>query len=158
MARLTLGSKSRGKTTCLLMLFSIGNRRLAARAEEVGGIFSPSQDAVPVPSETPFVNALIRRGGEVFPVFDLAAKLQVRVRGEEPLCLIVKHRAGPMAVRIDTEMPTLHAVEQTSITPASGTDPETLGSCVVGTEEVQIYSLANLESRPNETEKHDGTK
>ncbi len=131
------------------MLFSIGNRRLAARAEDVGGIFSPSHDAVPVPSETPFINALIRRDGELLPVFDLAAKLQVQVQGDAPLCLIVKHRAGPMAVCVDAEMPKLHAVERASITPASDMDSDTLGTCRMGTEEVPIYALSNLGRTPD---------
>lgn len=144
MPRTSLGKKTGGKKTCLLMLFSIGHRRLAARAEDVGGIFTPSHDVIPVPSETPFVNALMRRGGDILPVFDLAARLQVQLQGGSPLCLIAKHRAGPMAVCIDAEMPSLHAVEEASIKSAQDANEETLGTWLMGTEEVPIYALSNL--------------
>ena len=95
------GRSSKAAKTIPLVIFSVGGRRLAARAEEVGGIW-PWTPTMPVPSGTPFVNAVMRRGDEVMPVFDLADRLRVRVEESGRLCLIAKRRDGPMAVLMET--------------------------------------------------------
>ncbi len=134
------GSHSKTTTTCTLVVFSIGGQRLAARTEEVGGVW-PWTNAMPVPSGTAFMNALVRRGEDVLPVFDLAAKLNVQVRGTTSLCLIAKRKDGPMAIRIDEEIPTLHAVEQTAIHRTTSAHDEAVEACLIETNEVPIYSF-----------------
>src|SRR5579884_1589646 len=127
----------------MLLLFSVGGRRIAARAEEVGGVW-PWQRAVNVPSATPFITAVLRRGEEILPVFDLAGRLNVQVRGEAPLCLIAKRHDGPLAVCIDGDIPALHMVEESSIRPITWKDSDVKGTCRIGVEEIPIYSLAHL--------------
>lgn len=134
------GSNSNTTTTCTLVVFSIGGQRLATRSEEVGGVW-PWTNAMPVPSGTAFMNALVRRGEDVLPVFDLAAKLNVRVRGAASLCLIAKRKDGPMAIRIDEEIPTLHVVEQASIRQTPGANSEAGEACEIGLDELPIYSF-----------------
>ncbi|WP_447974014.1 chemotaxis protein CheW [Nitrospira sp. Kam-Ns4a] len=129
--------------TCAVVLFSVGGRRLATRVEEVGGV-RPWAEAMPVPSDTPYVNALLRYGEEVLPVYDLAARLGVQVEGEASLCLVARHRRGPLALRIDPDLPTIHAVELAAVRPAASPDPDCLGVCPIGGQDVLLYSLAAL--------------
>lgn len=131
------------RATWSLVMFSVGGRRLAAKVEEVGGVW-PWTEAIPVPSGTAFVNAVVRRGEDVLPVFDLAGKLGLQVVGPASLCLIAKQVDGPMAVRIDADLPTLQTIEETAIRKPAGADPDLVGVCVIGTGEVPIYSLATL--------------
>lgn len=127
----------------LLVVFSVGGKRVAVRAEEVGGI-SPWPDAMPVPSLTPYVNAVIRQGEEVLPVFDFARLLMVQVTQAQPLCLRAKRPDGLMAVCIDPEVPTLHHVEARAIRPVSDGPPGVIGMCAIDSEDVPIYSWAML--------------
>ncbi|SRR6266540_3026045 len=129
--------------TWSVIVFFVGGRALAARTEEVGGI-RPWADAMPVPSRTPSVNALIRYGEEVLPVFDLAGFLKVRVQGGAPLCLIAKRRDGRIALRIDAEMPRLVTVEADALTQPAEPDSNVLGLFLAEGKEVPIYSLVNL--------------
>ncbi|HET8580558.1 MAG TPA: chemotaxis protein CheW [Nitrospiraceae bacterium] len=135
-----LGLNSKTTTTCTLVVFSVGGQRFATRTEEVGGVW-PWTNAMPVPSGTEFVNAIMRRGEDVLPVYDLAAKLNVQVRGTATLCLIAKRKDGPMAIRIDEEIPTLHVVEEASIHRTTGTQAEAANACLIGTDDVPIYSF-----------------
>jgi chemotaxis signal transduction protein len=129
--------------TWSLIVFFVGGKSLAARTEEVGGI-RPWADAMPVPSRTPSVNALVRYGEEVLPVFDLAGFLKLRVQGTAPLCLIAKRRDGRIACRIDAEMPRLMTVEADTLDQPAEPDSNILGLCQIEGKEVPIYSLANL--------------
>ncbi|HVG02161.1 MAG TPA: chemotaxis protein CheW, partial [Nitrospira sp.] len=56
-----------------VVVFSVAGQRLAARTDEVGGVM-PWPGAIPVPSDTPCVTALVRQDTRCLPVFDLAAK------------------------------------------------------------------------------------
>lgn len=126
-----------------IVVFSVGGKRVAARAEEVGGVW-PWTEAMPVPSLTPYVNAVIRQGEEVLPVFDFARFLTVPVAQAGALCLRAKHPDGPMAVCIDPEVPTLHRVEAAAIRPVSDGSPGVLGMCTIDSAEIPIYSWALL--------------
>jgi chemotaxis signal transduction protein len=136
------GPSSKAPRSWSLVVFSVGGRSVAARAEEVLSVL-PWTEGIPVPSGTAFVNAVLRHGDDVLPVFDLAAKLRVQVRGAKPLCVIAKRRDGPMAICIDAEIPSLQTVEVAAIRPTGG-GSEVTGSCLVGAEEVPIYSLTTL--------------
>jgi hypothetical protein len=103
---------------------------------------------MPVPSGTPFVNAVMRRGDEVLPVFDLADRLRLKVEEFGRLCLIAKRRDGPMAVCIDGDIPTLHVLDPDGIRSAGGTEGDVVGICRIGDHEVQICSLAQLGLSP----------
>src|SRR5437867_10837456 len=137
MLRTRRGLNSKTTSTCTLMVFSVGGQRIAARTEEVGGVW-PWTHTMPVPSGTAFVNALLRRGEDVLPVFDLAARLNVQVRGAAPLCLIVKRTDGDRAIRIDEEIPTLHVGEQAAIHRTTGTDAQGVAVYLLGTDEVLV--------------------
>ena len=126
-----------------LVVFSVGGKRLAVRAEEIGGV-SPWTEAMPVPSLTPYVNAVLRQGDEILPVFDLARLLMVQVSKTERLCLRAKRQDGLMAVCIDADVPTLHQVEAKTVRPAPSGAPGAIGLCAIGPEEVPIYSWATL--------------
>ena len=147
MRTISRGRSSKGPKNIPLVIFSIGRRHLAARAEEVGGIW-PWTPAMRVPSGTPFINAILRRGDEVMPVFDLAGRLHARVDETSRLCLIAKRRDGQMAICIDGDIPTLHVLAPDGIHPPSGSNADVLGTCRIGGHEVPIYSLTTLGLTP----------
>jgi len=126
-----------------LMVFSIGGRQLAARTDEVGGVL-PWTGAMPVPSRTPYVNALMRNGEDVLPVFDLGDMLKLQVQGSAPMCLIAKRQDGPMAIRIDDSIPKLTAVEPSMLYPPAQPDPNILWHCQIDGVAVPIYALSHL--------------
>ena len=58
-----------------VVVFSVGGMKLAARTEDVGGV-SPWTESIPVPSRTPFVQAMLKRDNHVMPVYDLASQTE----------------------------------------------------------------------------------
>jgi chemotaxis signal transduction protein len=127
----------------MLLVFSVGGRRMAARANDVGGIW-PWAEVVSIPSGTPHVSAVLRQGDDILPVFDLAGRLSVHVKGSALLCLIAKRKDGPMAVCIDGDIPTLQSVSEESIRPVAWKDSDVIGTCRIEAEELPVYSLAQL--------------
>jgi chemotaxis signal transduction protein len=115
---------------------------MAMKAQEVGGVW-PWPGAVAVPSSTPWMSGIVRRGEEILPVFDLAGSLRVAVQGAQPLCLIVRHRDGPLAIRIDDHIPNLHTVEGASISSVRSESGQ-LGTTQFGSETVEIYAVGSL--------------
>lgn len=106
----------------LVMIFSMGGQSFAAPMEEIGGIiYWP--DGLMVPSETPFLNAVVWREKDIMPVFDLAEMLDLTIESDPPLCLLVKHEDGPLAVRIESNVPILQSVDCSSIKPPEGANP-----------------------------------
>jgi chemotaxis signal transduction protein len=134
-------------TSWSLMVFSIGGRMLAARTEDVGGV-RPWTGAMQVPSRTPYVNALMRNGEDVLPVFDLAGMLNLRVQGGTPMCLIAKRQDGPMAICIDANIPKLMTVESTALYPPAQPDPNILWQCQIDGITMPIYAFSNLATPP----------
>lgn len=132
-----------GSSTCQLLVFSVGGRRLAVKTEEVAGI-SPWTGSIPVPSRTPFISAVMRQDQVVVPIFDLADLLHVTPQGEELLCITAKHPLGVMAMCIDEEMPVLHSLDRGAIEPYQGGEFEVEGSFTSGFDQIPILSFAKL--------------
>ena len=126
-----------------VVVFSVGGLKLAARTEDVGGV-SPWTESIPVPSRTPFVQAMLKRGNYVMPVYDLASRLSSPVQGDLLLCLEARHLDGPMAICIDADVPSLETVDATAIRPSGREDVETLGMVTIGGEDVAIVALQRL--------------
>lgn len=126
-----------------IVVFSVAGQRLAARTDGIGGVMQ-WPGATAVPSETPFVTSLVRQGKEYLPVFDLAAKFNRTMHVNEPLCLIVKHIDGPIAICIDPQVPSLHMVARSAMHYRSGIDPDIAGTCIAGNEELPIINLTTL--------------
>lgn len=146
-----LQSLSSGKKTILskrwLTVFSVGGRRFAAGMDEVSGIVQwPS--VVPVPSQTPFVNAVAWQGKEVLPIFDLAGQFHLTIESDPPLCLLVKHEDGLMAVPIDSDMPILQLVDHASIQPTDGAGPVVVGTCTINDQPIDLLCLTKLGKSP----------
>lgn len=99
---------------------------------------------IPVPSDTPFVGAMVRIDDTCMPVYDLAAKLDRTIDDPAALCLMVKHVDGLMAIRIDPSVPSLHMAATDSIREQRHEDPDFAGVCVINDEEVTILQLARL--------------
>lgn len=125
------------------MVFSIGGMKLAARTEEVGGVSSWTE-TIPVPSRTPFVQAVLKRDNHAMPVYDLAARLSCKQIGSPLLCLVIRHLDGPMAICIDGDIPSLETVAAAMIRPNGSGDIESLGSVTIGDEDVTIVALQSL--------------
>ena len=126
-----------------MVVFSVGGQRLAARTEEIGGVM-PWPGSTAVPSDTPFVSALVRQDKGCLPVFDLAAKFNRPLEDGEPLCLVVKHVDGPLAICIDSHVPSLHVVARSAVQYRAGHDPDIAGTCVADEEELPIINLTTL--------------
>jgi len=126
-----------------VVVFSVGGVKLAARTEDVGGV-SPWTESIPVPSRTPFVQAMLRRDNHVMPVYDLAARLSRKLTGSPLLCLVARHLDGPMAICIDADVPSLETVDATTIRPNGRGDVETLGSVTIAGNDVAIVALQRL--------------
>ncbi len=125
------------------MVFSVGGMKLAARTEDVGGV-SPWTGTIPIPSRTPFVQAMLKRDNHVMPVYDLAARLNRKLTGSPLLCLIARHLDGPMAICIDADVPSLETVDAAAIRPNGRGDIESLGSVTIGEHDVAIVALQRL--------------
>ena len=126
-----------------VVVFSVGGMKLAARTEDVGGV-SPWTESIPVPSRTPFVQAMLKRDNHVMPVYDLAARLSRTVQGDPLLCLVARQLDGPMAICIDADVPSLETVDATAIRPNDRGGIETLGSVTIGENDVAIVELQRL--------------
>ncbi|MDP1946286.1 MAG: chemotaxis protein CheW [Nitrospirota bacterium] len=126
-----------------VVVFTVGGMKLAARTEDVGGV-SPWTDSIPVPSRTPFVQAMQKRDHQVMPVYELANRLSRTLQGDPLLCLVARHVDGPMAICIDAAVPSLETVDAAAIRPTINGDLETLGSVTIGGEDVTIVALQRL--------------
>lgn len=143
---LRMGGKQQRQAThpsWMLLVFSVGGRRLAVKTSEVAGI-SPWHSPVPVGGRTPFITAVVRHGQTVLPVFDLASALHRCVEGSNPLCLRIKHPLGDMVMCIDEEMPILQTVESSAIRTSREKDVPVEGSYTIGLDEIPILSIAQL--------------
>jgi len=132
-----------------VVVFSVGGIKLAARTEDVGGV-APWIEPVPIPSRTPFVGAMLKRDKDVMPVYDLAMRLQREPEGDTLLCLVARHVDGPMAICIDSVIPSLHNVEVNQISQSSRMDLETLGSFKDEGQNIDIVALRRLGRRRQE--------
>ena len=130
-----------------LLVFSVGGQQVAARTEDIAGV-CPWPETMPVPSDTPFVAALVRLEKDCMPVYDLAARLNRTIDPATALCLIVKHEDGPMAIRIDPSIPSLHMVDSASVHEQTGGDSDIAGICSIGEERLRIIHLARLGKGP----------
>jgi len=126
-----------------LIVFSVGGRRLAVKAEELAGI-AKWTGSIPVESGMPFVSSMIRVEQAECPVFDLAEMLHVSVRGDSLLCLMAKHPNGTFAICVDEEMPVLHALDPSTLQPYRGDEFPVIGSFSNGVDQIPILSLAQL--------------
>lgn len=126
-----------------VVVFSVGGVKLAARTEDVGGI-SLWTESIPVPSQTPFVQAMLKRGNHVIPVYDLASRLGSPVQGNLLLCLEARHLHGPMAICIDADVPSLETVDAAAIRPNGREDVEILGTVTIGGNDVAIVAMQRL--------------
>jgi len=146
-----LQCQSSGKKTVLskqwLTVFSVGGRRFAAGMDEVSGIVQWPL-VVPVPSQTPFVNAVAWQGKEVLPIFDLAGQFHLTIESDPPLCLLAKHEDGLMAVCIDSDIPILQLVDRASIQPSDGADPVVVGTCTINDQPIDLICLTKLGKFP----------
>lgn len=133
-----------------LVVFSVGGKRLAAKTDEIGGVI-PWPGATVVPSDTPFIAALVRQEKRCLPVFDLAAKFNRTVKDKEPLCLLVKHMDGPLAICIDSQVPSLLMTTRASMNGRDGSDPNIAGTCEADDEELPIINLTTLGVPSNPT-------
>jgi chemotaxis signal transduction protein len=132
-----------------VVVFSIGGVRLAARTEDVGGV-APWIEPNPVPSRTPFVSSMLAREKDVMAVYDLGTRLRREPEGDSLLCLVARHVDGPMAICIDSVIPSLHNIEVNQIVPSKRMDLETLGSFTDEGEDIDIVALQRLgHSRPD---------
>lgn len=128
-----------------LVVFAIGGHRLAARIEEVGGVW-PWRDPTLVPSRTPYVDAVLPHEGEFLPVFNLAGLLDRQVTGQTPFCLVLRTDKGPTAVCVDEVVPSMYMCDADAIEPTPQAGSYQTGTCLIGGEPIPLYSFRSLGS------------
>lgn len=133
------------RASWMLLVFSVGGRRLAVKTLDVAGI-SPWRASIPIGSRTPFITSVVRHDQTVLPVFDLASALGLSVQGNHPLCLRIKQRTGDMVMCIDEEIPVLHTLEPAAIQTYKGNDVPAEGSYASGLDEIPILAVSQLGS------------
>lgn len=121
----------------------MGGQSFAVPMEEVRGII-PWPESMVVPSTTPFVHAVVWREKDIMPVFDLAEMLDRTIDSDPPLCLMVKHDDGPLAVRIDSSVPMLQPVDRVLITPTDEANPIITGTCSIDGQSMAMLCLSKL--------------
>lgn len=126
-----------------LIVFSVGGRRLAVKAEELAGI-AKWTGSIPADNGMPFVSSMVRVDQAEYPVFDLAEMLHVSVRGDSLLCLMAKHSSGTLAICVDEEMPVLHTLDPATLQPYHGEEVPVIGSFSNGVDQIPILSIAQL--------------
>jgi chemotaxis signal transduction protein len=87
---------------------------------------------------------MIRDGEELLPVFDLAGRLSLEPGRNLPWCLILKRGDGPVAVRVDGEMPQIQAVRADELRSPEGLAPDMDAVCRIGTEDIPVLSVMTL--------------
>ena len=126
-----------------LVVFSVGGRRFAARADELAGI-SKWTGSISTASGKRFGASVICVDQAEYAVFDLAGVLNATVRGDSLLCLMVKHPSGALAICIDEEMPVLHTLNPADVQPCQREEFPTIGSFSNGADQVPILSISEL--------------
>jgi len=132
-----------------LIVFSVGGRRLAVKAEDLAGI-SKWRGRVPADNGIPFVSSVTHVDQAEFPVLDLAEMLHVSVVGDSLLCLLAKHPCGTLAICVDEEIPVLHALDPAMLQPYQGEEFPVIGMFSYGTDQIPILSLSHLGVGPSE--------
>ena len=107
-------------------------------------VVSPWTESIPVPGRTPFVQAMLSQDNHVIPVYDFAARLSRTPQRDPLMCLVGRHLDGPMAIRIDADVPSLETVDATAIRPNGSGDIETLGSVTIDEDDVAVVALQQL--------------
>ncbi len=92
------------------MVFSVGGKAFAVNANEVTGVV-PWPVSMRVPSTTPYMNEVVRRGHQVTPVYDLAEPWSLSVDRDSALCMVVKWGGTEAVVRVDSQIPSLETAE-----------------------------------------------
>lgn len=143
MLKASPGPHSKSATTVSLVLFQVGGRRLAVKAGEIGGIWTWTTPTV-VPSVTPYLSSVLRRGSEVLPVFDLGARLGAPSEGPDRFCLIAKHPDGPVAMCIDGPLPALHLIDPGLLQAPPATDTDIDAIWPLHGESIPVYALGRI--------------
>ncbi len=129
-----------------LIVFTVGGKAFAMKAEEVGGVESwPA--SMPVPGTTPYLRELVRRGRAIHAVYDLAGQWSLAAEETSPLCLLAKWGASEVALRVDSQIPSLETADVDMIQPATGSHPGLVGTWTHQGMDIPLLSFRQLEQQ-----------
>lgn len=139
-------AKAAARRMVPLIVFSIGGKAFAMKAEEVGGV-EPWPTSMAVPSTTPHVREMVRRGRAVHAVYDLAGHWSIRLAASTPLCVMVKWGNGEVAIRVDSQIPSLESADLAMIRVAPNARPGTIGMWTFHGVDIPLVSFLQMEQR-----------
>ena len=137
-------AKAAARRAVPLILFSIAGKAFAMKAPDVGGV-EPWPVSMPIPSTTPYLGELVRRGRGVYAVYDLAGLWSLTVDERQSLCMMVKWGAAEVAVRVDSQIPSLEIADIDMIRAVSNSQAGLIGHWTHQGQDIPVVSLVNLE-------------
>ncbi|MFO0773767.1 MAG: chemotaxis protein CheW [Nitrospiraceae bacterium] len=137
---------AQAKRTTSMIVFAIGGQTFAMKASEVASV-EPWPIWMPVPSSTPFVHALVRRGARLYAVYNLAEQWELTPSSETPLCVMVKWGREEVALRVDSQIPSLENADLAMIHTTDDARPGVLGEWSYQGTAIPVISFMHLVQR-----------
>lgn len=131
------------RRTVQLMVFSVGGKAFAVNANEVTAVV-PWPTSMRVPSTTPNLNEVVRRGNQVTAVYDLAEPWSLSVDRDAALCLVVKWGSTDAVVRVDSQIPSLETAETDMISSTVDRQPGLVGMWQFQGIEIPLVSFRQM--------------
>ncbi len=131
------------RRTLQLLVFSVGGKGFAVNASEVTGV-EPWPASMAVPSTTPYLNEVVRRGSQVMPVYDLAEPWALSVDRGTALCMVVKWGSTEAVVPVDSQIPSLETADTDMIHPAVDRQPGLIGLWQFQGIEIPVVSFLQM--------------
>lgn len=139
-------AKETARRAVPLIVFTIGGKAFAMKAAEVGGV-EPWPISMAVPSTTPHVREVIRRGRAVHAVYDLAGEWSITPESTTPLCVMVKWGGGEVAIRVDSQIPSLESADLAMIREAPNGRSGTIGMWTFHGVDIPLVSFLHMDQR-----------
>lgn len=129
-----------------LVIFTIGGQAFAMKAAEVGSV-EPWPVSMRLPGTTPHLHEIVRRGTRLHAVHDLAALWGLTAESEQPLCVMVKWGREEVAVRVDSQIPSLESADLAMIRMVPDSRPGTVGFWSHRGVDIPLISYQSLAQR-----------
>lgn len=137
-------AKAAARRVVPLILFSVGGRPFAMKAHEVGGV-EPWPVSMPMPGTTPHLRELVRRGNGVYVVYDLGGQWALTADEATNLCMMVKWGTIEVAVRVDSQIPSLETAEVDMIRPVTDSQAGLIGRWTHLGQDVPVVSFVHMD-------------
>ncbi len=139
-------AKTAARRMVPVIVFSIGGKAFAMKAAEVGSV-EAWPVSMPIPSATPHIREVVRRGRRLHGVYDLAGHWAIQPSEGTPLCVMVKWGHEEVAIRVDSRIPSLESADLAMIRPAPDAKGGTIGIWTLQGVDVPLVSFMQMAAR-----------